>query len=389
MKRFLYIFWLFIFSIFFSLNSPLIQANIIISETYPNPNNNESEWIELFNTTENSISLDNWELWDQKSQPTLIYKFLENKNINKHEYLVIPVNNILNNSGDSILLFDENHILQDSLTYTFSEKNYSWAKNEQEPTNIYKTSPTWGKKNIIPTPTPILPTPSLSLDPTPTLQQINNSDIFPNFSEVVACPISPQKEWLEITNNFSTPINLTGYIIRDATHQIYIFSKKTLNYLEYITLEFTNTLNNGGDSLFLISPQNNVVDTFSYETCSKNMSWSKFDNQWLESSIITKGKININSEENSSEVSATTKQTTINLENSKEKNKIKNDVKKFKYPSDILSPEIQLPDQNLRHLQSIFFSPPDLIKGAINVIMGSLLLLIPGLVYVKKNKQNF
>jgi hypothetical protein len=387
-KSLLYIFWLVVFTIFFSLNLPLAQANIIISEVYPNPNSNENEWIELFNTSEDSISLDNWEFWDQKSQPTLIYKFLENKTINKQEYLVIPVNNVLNNSGDSVLLFDENHILQDSLTYTSSEKNYSWAKDEQEPTSIYKTSPTLGEKNSIPTPTAIPPTPSLFLSPTPTSQQINNIDIFPSFSEVVACPSNQEKEWLEISNLFSAPINLDGYIIRDATHQIHKFSEEIINPSEYITIEFTNTLNNGGDSLFLISPQNNIVDTFSYETCSKNMSWSKFDNQWLESSIITKGEININSK-NSSETSATTKQININLKNSEEQKKINNTSKEFKYPANILSPEIQLPDQNLRHLQSIFFSPPDLIKGAINVIMGSLLLLIPSLVYVKKNKKYF
>ncbi|MFZ5438087.1 MAG: lamin tail domain-containing protein [Patescibacteria group bacterium] len=219
-------------------------AQITISEVYPNPKSEELEWVELFNQSNQDINLENWQLWDQLSKPSLIHQFTTEK-IMASSYLIIELKNVLNNSGDSVIIYNDQQQIQDSLTYDNSAKGLSWSKNFPN-LEITMTEPSPNKPNLFPTPT-LLPT------------------------------------------NIPTP-------------------QPTLK-----------------------AP----VPTISIPTTSSS-----------------------------------------NLP----------PIKTHSYPSTLLQPTIDLPQQKFRALQTIFFEPPQLEQGAISVIIGGLLLLIPGFIYAKKQE---
>jgi hypothetical protein len=241
MKAFI---WLAVFLTWLT-SASIVSAQVIISEVYPNPNSEETEWVELFNNSDSVIFLENWQLWDQESKPSLIFQFTD-ETIDSNKYLVIPLKSVLNNSGDTVIIYDDQQIIQDSLTYLSSKKDYSWSKNETTG-EVLETLPTPNNINISPEP---------SLTPSSTPAPIKNQ------------PSSqPQPK--------------------------------------------------------IIVPQ------------------------------------------------------------------IKNNTKEIikpKYPDSIINLEIDIPKTDPRLLQSIYFDPPDLERGAIGVIISSLLLLVPGLAYVKKQE---
>jgi len=241
MKAFI---WLAVFLTWLTSVS-IISAQVIISEVYPNPNSEETEWVELFNNSESIIFLENWQLWDQKSKPSLIHQFT-NEVINPNEYLMISLKSVLNNSGDTVLIYDDQQVIQDSLTYLSSKKDYSWSKN-QTTGEILETLPTPNGANISPTP---IPSPSPTLAPTKSQPS----------------PQPPQPTITFITKN---------------------------------SVQKTN---------------------------------------------------------------------------------------KPEYPDSVIDLEIDLPKKDPNLLQSIYLDPPNLERGGISVIISSLLLLIPGLTYVKKQE---
>ncbi|MCC6711403.1 MAG: lamin tail domain-containing protein [Candidatus Pacebacteria bacterium] len=258
LKQFRLFFWL---SLCLVCSVKQVKAQLIISEVYPNPNDQETEWVELYNPSDETIDLDSWQLWDQLSKPSNIYTFTSGEQLTSLAYLVVELKSVLNNSGDTVILYDQNQVVQDSLTYTSSTKGLSWAKNSNNPTTIFETSPNPGFDNPIASPSPL---PTTKLTPIPT--QLPPPDSFPTTSQ-------PSHQ-----------------------HQVQVTSS-------------------GSDS-----PTN-------FELPNSNL-----------------------------------------------------------YPPTVLKPQVNLPKQETRQLQSIYFESPNLEIGAINVIIGATLLLIPGLIYAKKQE---
>lgn len=98
---------------------------IIISEIFPNPDTGE-EWIELYNFGEEEINLQNWKIKDISST---LKSFYDNT-IEPSSYLIIEGNDLpisLNNSGDTVSLYDSNTSLIDKVNYSETEKDLSWA----------------------------------------------------------------------------------------------------------------------------------------------------------------------------------------------------------------------------------------------------------------------
>jgi len=242
----------FTFLLYFLFVAQPAKAQVIISELYPNPDTTETEWLEIYNTSDQPISLANWQIWDQLSKPSKIYQFTETEQLASGEYLTISLKSILNNSGDTVILYNNQQVIQDSLTYTSSTKGLSWSKKTNNLTEIFATEPSPNAENIFIEPTnPPAPTPTLTISPTSKPPAKTSSQI---------TTISPT----------TTPI--------------------------------------------IIEEKSSPLD----------------------------------------------------------------------YPKQITQPLIDLPKENIQALQSIFYEPPNLEIGAINVIIGSLLLLIPGIVYAKK-----
>jgi len=94
---------------------------IIFSEILPNPidANNQNEWIKLYNTSNQTIDLTGWKIKDISGK-TFVFP---NKEIAPNSFLILfskETKIILNNSGDSLFLYNQSNQLIDKVSYDFS-----------------------------------------------------------------------------------------------------------------------------------------------------------------------------------------------------------------------------------------------------------------------------
>ncbi len=291
------------------------KAQIIISEVYPNPTTNESEYIELYNTATTSADLTGYELKDQLSSPTTLYLFtslsLENEienTIQANEYLVISLTtNKLNNSADGVTLINESGETIDKMTYENSEQGLSWTKNLEteewklcNPTPLAPANPPAGGEvgcfsEATPSPTPSpspQSSPSPSPTPTPSSQLIAKSL---QLNEIYPCPNTGEEEWIEIKNTSSTVVQLDSSKVADASGNkksldLYIFGS-----LSYGSFEWTSGfLNNSGDTVTLIDQSEQEIFSIDYDQCpAKGMSYIYHNGSWNWTNTPTKNEENV------------------------------------------------------------------------------------------------
>lgn len=150
---------------------PISHNNIFISEVMPNPEDNNSEWIELYNNNDFEVLLNNWYIDDGKdtgSSPKLF-----TITIPSHQYVVIELtSSLFNNDGDTVRLLDFNKIEKDSFLYTSTTKGITYGRISFASNEFCEQDPTKGSSNksckeTEPDKTPT-PTPSRTPTHTPT-----------------------------------------------------------------------------------------------------------------------------------------------------------------------------------------------------------------------------
>lgn len=120
------------FIYFTPLDKPAQYNSIVINEIMYKPSNDEPEWVEIFNTTGETINLQNWSFGDKLSKVKIASG---NQNINPGEYLIISEDESiydfyaissqtiilkipsLNNSGDDLYIYDQYENIIDSVLY--------------------------------------------------------------------------------------------------------------------------------------------------------------------------------------------------------------------------------------------------------------------------------
>lgn len=330
-----------IFSLFlllFSLASvKAASLNVVISEiawmgTTQSVNN---EWIELYNNTDKEIDLDGWVL---KTADEKLKISLKNKIPSKGFFLLertddsalpeisadLIYKGALGNNGENLLLYDGlNNLIDEvdnsngwfagdnSAKKTMGRINSEISGNQKD---NWQTSQNTGgtpkSKNSSVEARPLPPTsvpPPIFTEDWP-LQTISAEDSPPLtysggiiFSEVLPSPKGKdeEEEWIEIFNQNDFEINLAGWRIKDAEGKTanYIFPQNTKipskGYLVLKRPETKITLNNTGDGLFLLHPNNNVIDSVSFGKTPQNQSWSKIKDKWLWNLALTPGKGNV------------------------------------------------------------------------------------------------
>lgn len=178
--------WFFIWFVYLCLylSPKKIQAKVIINEVLPYPEDGV-EAIELIYAAEDSDVIEKeitaWTIWDRLGT---IHTFDETA-IKQDEFLVITFFNKLRNSGDSVILKDEQGFTVDEFHYENSQKGLSYSRVSNSQDLFVLSAPSIGKENVIPSPT---------MTPLPE----NNSD---NIEEEAAALISEKQE--ESHNLFS------------------------------------------------------------------------------------------------------------------------------------------------------------------------------------------
>ncbi len=118
---------------------------IEISEVYPSPSKGETEWIELFNSSDDVVNMAGWSIDDTASGGSLPKMLTADSTINPHSYLLLPkslTKLALNNGGDEVNLFTPSGDVADTMTYGALKTGWATAKNEESGTWCLTQKPT-------------------------------------------------------------------------------------------------------------------------------------------------------------------------------------------------------------------------------------------------------
>lgn len=127
------------------------------SETVADQDGEYDDWIELFNNSENTLSLDNLYISDNPDN-LLKWKFPDGTNISPKEYLILwadedqkqdglHTNFKLSAGGENLFLSYENGTVLESIEFGEQEEDMSYARVPNGTGNFVIQEPTFGKNN--------------------------------------------------------------------------------------------------------------------------------------------------------------------------------------------------------------------------------------------------
>lgn len=135
-------------------------------------------------------------------------------------------------------------------------------------------------------------TPTQTPSPIPTSAQ-GGDNLKIELSEIYPSPNSGEKEWGEVYNPNSQDFNLSNWKFQDGSG-----SKKNLSGVigsnSWAFFEYTSGwLNNSGDTLSLLNPNGETVESYTYGETAKGVAWAK-DNSgnWQQTTTPTQGAEN-------------------------------------------------------------------------------------------------
>lgn len=276
------------------LAAPIATAQVVINEVHPQPVNGP-DWVELYNLGTESVDLTAWTLEDQLSTPSVLTTFSATI-LTAGEYLVIEVGQKLNNTGDGVVLKTPQGMIQDQMSYSAATLGQSWARWPNGTGGFVLVEPSRAAFNLAPSPSPSSqpspapsssPTPSSSPSPTPWLS-------LPPLqaSEVNACPVSGEQEWLELYNPDSQPYTLTNWKVRDSADNTRNVTGIIPGQGFGVVSWSGSLLNNTGDTLTLETPTGQPLWTVELGSCQAGQSWILHQGEWVLTSQITKGSVN-------------------------------------------------------------------------------------------------
>lgn len=109
-----------------------LSSSVFLNEIFPNPKgkDGDAEWIELLNTSAETVNLGNWVLddGDDGSKPFIIPDTVSIAPFSTLLFSRKDTGLTLDNTGDTVRLFTFEHDLQDSVTYADVQEDASYAR---------------------------------------------------------------------------------------------------------------------------------------------------------------------------------------------------------------------------------------------------------------------
>lgn len=288
------------------------------------------EWLELYNNTNQEVKISGWKIENAGANKGVLE--IPEATILPGHYFLICKKRLENCDLEtwSLSLKDDYRengklVLKDhkgqTLDQTPEANDSSWPAGEKETKRTMerkssalslsgseKTS--WGT-SLNAGGTPKKPNPAIGIYPAKEEPLARSSPENPILSgilidELLPSPKGPDEteEWIEIFNQNSTEVNLSGWIIRDISGKTnsYTFPKGTIipsyGFLVLSREKTKIVLNNEGDGLNLIQPDGKLFDTVTYKNALLGKSYNRFVSQsgtsfWSWSSVLTPGAQNI------------------------------------------------------------------------------------------------
>ena len=295
-------------------NNPT-ATNIRINEFVVDPAGDGVEWIELYNADDTEVTLEGWAIEDASGKAT----DLSTVTIEADAYALIESpKGKLNNDGDTVVLKDASGSIIESVTY--GSDGYPTPKDGEALARngeVFEITelPTPGTANLIfvaideveETTPPVIPTTIVVEEESPNeeteelgdpsvdeelLQDDNGAKtlrfitLYPNTTGS-----DETEEYIELQNTGTQTINLQGWIIEDGSTDRYTFNDSTLleagATVRLLRPQTKITLNNTGDTLELIAPDEEVVDKVTYGNSAKGATYTFVNNAWKWSGAAT------------------------------------------------------------------------------------------------------
>lgn len=181
-------------------------------------------------------------------------------------------------------------------------------------------------------------TEDIPLLPPPPVVEAKPQQTYPTgivINEILPSPegADTEKEWIEIYNQNNFEVNVSDWKISDISGRtkIYIFPNEIKIPAKGFFILPVNvsgiTLNNGGDGLKLLYPDDKIADEIKYDKAIAGESYIRVNDNWFWSSVLTPGSENIASnkiaekqlEENNQATSVSEKQNYLAKINPEEK----------------------------------------------------------------------
>jgi hypothetical protein len=309
-------------------------THIIINEIQITGANSNDEFIELFNPTDTSITLDGYKLSKKTksgTESTLLSSTSSTKflgTIPAHGYFLIAHLSYKDKitadlgysssysiaSDNTILLYDRDSKLLDKVGFgiaTDSENtpainpgnNHSLERNNFADTNnnsidfFVTTSPSPRNSAYLEPANEPNPAPNSEPDINPEEQRCATTSTNIKLNEVFPYPENGD-EFVEITNIGNNCVDVSNWKVMDEAGHKKTFPESSMIYPgEYLYLEGNLYLNNDSDTAYLLDANGNsrdeALDQIFYEKTQKYFSFGLDGQSWQWSSTATPGKENI------------------------------------------------------------------------------------------------
>jgi len=271
-----------------SIPEPLpTSTDIRLNEIFPYPANGGKEFIELYNFGNSLVDLTGFSIEDGAGHKLILEPAAP---LTAGGFYFFEGILYLNNTGEEkVTLYDKNGKELDSISYLDSKENQSWSRDGSD--WKWSTTATPGMANIItakepPGENPLDDRSDTGNDPPPPKIKLN---------EIYPYPASGEKEFVELINDDTLAVDLSGWKIGDAAgHKKSLASTNLINPDGYYYLEDDFYLNNSGDeNVYLYDSSDTVIDSVSYSGAKENQSWSRDGADWKWSTTSTPGATNI------------------------------------------------------------------------------------------------
>jgi len=238
------------------------------------------EWIEIYNANAFSVDLSGWKLDDVANGGSAAYTIPGGTSIGANGFLLFyraDTHLALNNSNDDVRLLQPDDTVADTISYKTSSPNAAWARVPDGANyfSIYcPPTPNASNCSVAPTPT---------LTPTPLAKKIFINEFLPapyqdwNHDNV----LDAGDEWIELYNASNQAVDLSGWQIDDAKngsapYQIPDGTQLDARSFMLLFARDTNVgLNNDGDTVRLLYPDDTVADKYKYEPIETNKSYAR------------------------------------------------------------------------------------------------------------------
>jgi len=329
-----------ILSAAFFVAPKIILAQVVINEVawMGTETSSANEWIELKNNSNNEVDLTGWQLLSPDGDIKIILgekdkKGIINKKILPGEFYLLERTDDTSAPGavadfiyagalsdessdtksEGLRLYNDQSILIDEALANSGSNNKKWPagdkntkqtmernnsgawQNSQSPGGTPRAENSGSSSTTTPTPTTSSsPTSSSSPTPAPTKNFQYSQKVLIN--EFLPYPEKDAKEWLELLNTDSVAVDLTDWQINDndnSTAPQLIPENTVIKPGEFLVVSFNKTtLNNDGDKVRLLWPDDQVIHVISYAKATQGQSATKITNGWVWTNQPTPGQTN-------------------------------------------------------------------------------------------------